>query len=291
MRSAQAGPSRSRSIRSYLWRTRAIAAVAGLAVVAAIASDVLAPGFWTRHPLLAGLTASFVVVVLTVAVVNEAIEWRNRRRWSVLAQYVMLDFVRHARFVWMGVAEATGILPPESEGPRAIERGGSRVRNTAQLTASIEGLIARPGGRRQLQDLIARLAERSDDSVGRWAAVMLNTAAYAEIVDRHVELASSLSWLQAELDNFEPPEDRTRHRTARAHPVAQFGDALDDETLTRRVVGITQLAERLDRSTLLIAERLVPREWWDSHLMAASQGDRIGSSGDVSARRREAGRT
>ena len=35
--------------------------------------------------------------MLTAALVNEAVERRSRRRWSVLVQYVMLQLVRDAR--------------------------------------------------------------------------------------------------------------------------------------------------------------------------------------------------
>jgi hypothetical protein len=60
-----------------------------------------------RHPLLAGLASSAIVVMLSVAVVNEALEIRRRRRWSVLAQYVMLELVdRHVELAgslaWLG---------------------------------------------------------------------------------------------------------------------------------------------------------------------------------------------
>jgi hypothetical protein len=80
-----AGPRRSKSVDSYLWETRAVAAAAVLALIGGIVSDTEEQGFWGRHALLAGLAASLIVVMLTVALVNEAVERRQRRRWSVLA--------------------------------------------------------------------------------------------------------------------------------------------------------------------------------------------------------------
>jgi hypothetical protein len=91
------GPRRSESIDFYLRETRAIAAVALLALVAGVVSDVLAPRFWSHHALLAGLTSSVITVLLTVALVNEAVERRKRQRWSVLAQYAMFQLVRDTR--------------------------------------------------------------------------------------------------------------------------------------------------------------------------------------------------
>ena len=60
-------PLRSESIDSYLRETRIIAVVALLALVAGIVSDEFESQFWGRHALLAGLTASVITVVLTVA--------------------------------------------------------------------------------------------------------------------------------------------------------------------------------------------------------------------------------
>jgi len=46
-----------------------------------------------------------IVALLSVALVSEAVERRRRRRWRVLAQYVMLELVRNARLVWTVVTE------------------------------------------------------------------------------------------------------------------------------------------------------------------------------------------
>ena len=54
--------------------------------------------------MLAGLVASVIVVMLSVAVINEVLERSRRRRWSTLAQYVMFELVRNARMIWLGVS-------------------------------------------------------------------------------------------------------------------------------------------------------------------------------------------
>src|SRR6202453_2976103 len=97
------GPRRSDSVESYLRETRAAAVVAVLALAGGVVSDVLERGFWSRHGLLAGLASRLIVVMLSVALVTELIERRKRQRWSVLAQYVMLQLVRNARLTWTGV--------------------------------------------------------------------------------------------------------------------------------------------------------------------------------------------
>ena len=93
---------RSGSARRHVRQTRIIAGLAILALAAAIASDQLANAFWSHHWLLTSLVSSLVVVAVSVAVINEALERRQRRRWSVLAQYVLFELVP---------------VPPGSRGP------------------------------------------------------------------------------------------------------------------------------------------------------------------------------
>jgi hypothetical protein len=278
------GPRRSASVDAYLRGTRALAAIALLALVGGVLSDALDGRFWARHALLAGLVASVIVVILTVALVNEALERRSRQRWSVLAQYVMLQLVRDARLVWTGVALLAGLMPSdpyatEGDVPTAttsIDAGSTTVRDTGRLTAALRELVRHTDRRKRLHDKVTSCAEHSDAVLGRWAAVMLNADMYAEVLDRHVELAGDLAWLSSLL-GFELAEDDGRTRKGRSHPAALIEGPLDDEQLVQRIVAITQLAEQLDRGTLDLALRIVPIEWWREQLGAnvpASHGAR-----------------
>ena len=261
-----AGPRRSKSVNSYLWETRAIAAVAVLALIARIVSDTVEQGFWDRNGLLAGLASSVIVVMLTVALVNEAVERRRRQRWSVLAQYVMLQLVRDARGIWTGLLELAGLMPPDNLSAASIDAGAQTVRDTEQLTAAARKVVAEPDRRRRLHESVAHIVIHNDEVLGRWAGVMLSTDLYAEVIDRHVELASDLAWLGSLLDNLDPSDDDPRQRVSRSHPAVQIEGAIDDEQLAERLVAIAQLAEELDRGTLELALRLVPVEWWAARL-------------------------
>jgi hypothetical protein len=206
-----------------------LAVVAVLAFGAGVASDVLDRHFWARHPLLAKLAASLIVVMLSVAPANEAVERRRRRRWRVLTQYVMLELVRHARMVWTGIIGLAGLTPSDDHAAASIDAGACAVRDTPR---------------------------------SRWAAVMLGADAYAQLIDRHVELARDVAWLGDLLDQFEPiDEDRGRQRMSQISPAVEIVGEFDDSKLADTVVRITQLAERLDRRTLELALRIVPAEW------------------------------
>jgi hypothetical protein len=269
------GPRRSESVDAYLWGTRALAALALFALIGGVLSDALAGNFWTHHALLAGLASSVIVVMLTVALVNEAVERRSRQRWSVLAQYVMLQLVRDARLVWTGVAALAGLMPAGERAPAgevfgsaaSIDAASAAVRDTERLTVALGELVADADKQKRLRAEIGAFVEQNDAVLGRWAAVMLNADAYAEILDRHVELAGDLTWLSSLLErDASEHDDRARRR--RSHPAAMIEGPLTDEQLVQRMVAITQLAEQLDRGTLAFALKVVPIEWWREQLGA-----------------------
>jgi hypothetical protein len=261
------GPRRSDSVESYLQGTRVLALVAVLALLGGIVSDTVAERFWERHALLAGLAASVTVVMLSVAIVNEALELRRRRRWRVLAQYVMLQLVGNARSIWTGVAELAALMPSDVDTTAALENGSRAVRDTPRLTEAVEDVVAAPDLRRLLQESIGRFMTEGDELLGRWAAVMLNADAYAELIDRHVELASELFSLDGRLNSTDPSiRDGHRRRSSLSHPALQIEGDIDDQHLVARVVAIAQLAEELDRLTLEVAGRIVPVQWWGQRL-------------------------
>src|SRR5262245_42023232 len=99
------GPRRSDSPRTHVRSTRIIAGISVLVLSGAVAWDLADDGFWSRHALFTGLVASLIVVAVTVAVLNEVLERRQRERWSILAQYALFDLVRAARLVWSGLLE------------------------------------------------------------------------------------------------------------------------------------------------------------------------------------------
>jgi len=269
MKPRQVGPRRTDSLDSYRRGTRILAGVALLVLIAAVSSDVVAAGFWARHALLAGVTASVIVVILSVAVINEALERRRRRRWSVLAQYVMFELVRGARLIWTTVIELARLVPSGISHSRWMDEAADAVRDTPRLETAIRELVADDARRRILHDEIVRLAASSDEMLGRWAEVMLNGDLYAEIVDRHVELIGDISWLGDVLDNAEPPEDPDRRRRARSSPAARVERRATEEWIADRVLIILQLASDLDKATLDVALRIVPLEWWEERLGTA----------------------
>jgi hypothetical protein len=258
--------------------------VALLALVAGVLLDVLTRNFWSRNSLLAGLLSSLIVVVLSVALVNEAIERRQRRRWSVLAQYVMLELVRQARLVWTGVMRMAGLMAADVTDAASIDAASHAVHDTQRLRDAIREAIADDAKRRRLHEGVAAFIVHGDEVLGRWAAVMLNADSYAEIIDRHVELATDVAWLGSALDSSEPAGEFARRRRSAGSPAIQIEGEVDDERLTNMIVRITQLAENLDRTTLEVARRIVPVEWWAARLGTTVPAPRFGDEAEIMSR-------
>jgi hypothetical protein len=247
--------------------TRIIAGLSVLVLAAAVAWDLANDGFWSRHALFTSLVASSIVVAVTAAVLNEVLERRQRERWSVLAQYALFDLVRTARLVWSGLLELAGLAPDGELDEGALAAGSEAVLDTARLAAAIDELLASADGREGLHRLIAGLLGHGQEVLGRWADVMVNSGAYAEIVDRHVELYSRLYWWGSVLDESEPLEEHlSRPRLSRLSPATQTAGPVDDEWLRDNLVAIAQLAESLDRGSFELAMRIVPVDWWVAQL-------------------------
>jgi len=261
------GPRRSDPFQTYVRTTRIIGGISVLVLAGAVAWDLADDGFWSRHALFTGLVASLIVVAVTVAVLNEVLERRQRERWSVLAQYALFDLVRAARLVWSGLLELAGLVPEGELENGALAAGAETVLDTPRFAAAIDEMLASADRREQLHRLIARLRGSGEEVLGRWAGVMVNSGAYAEVVDRHVELYSRLYWWGSVLDESEPLDEHLgRPRLSRLSPATQMRGPIEDEWLRDNLVAIAQLAESLDRGSFELAMRIVPIDWWEAQL-------------------------
>jgi hypothetical protein len=261
------GPRRTVSPRTHVRVTRIAAGVSLLVLSGAIVWDLADDGFWSRHALFTSIVGSVVVVAVTVAVLNDVLERRQRERWSVLAQFALFEFVRAARLVWSGLLELAGLAPDADLGDAALAAGSKAVRDTPRLAAAMDDVLAGADSREQLHRLIAELLAHGQEVLGRWADVMVNSGTYAEIVDRHVELYSRLYWWGSVLDESEPLEEHlSRPRLSRVSPATQTRGSIEDAWLRDNLVAIAQLAESLDRVSFEIAMRIVPIDWWVAQL-------------------------
>jgi hypothetical protein len=74
--------------------------------------------------------------------INEAVERRKRRRWSVLAQFVMLELVRQARLVWhVELASDVACLGSLLDSTESTDDGVRRRRARSSPAVRIEGEV------------------------------------------------------------------------------------------------------------------------------------------------------
>lgn len=266
------GPRRSSPARSGLLGTRLLGAAAAAALVVGLLSDAFDGAFWARHALTASLVASVLVIMLSAGILNEAVERRRRRRWSVLAQHVMLELVVIARIFWIGVLDLARVLPPPEVQRRAAETN-TTVIDPAALDVELRSLLADPPRRRELQASLAALVPQHDELLGRWAAVMLEADAYAEVIDRHVEFGGASAMILSVLDLADPPDDVARRLRARASLAGRSAEPHDDAAIAAFTVRVAQLAEDLDHSTFSLAMQVVPVEWWQGRFQTPPPPD------------------
>jgi hypothetical protein len=265
-------PYRAQSVDTYLWQTRVMAMIALIVLVAGVVSDGVEGSFWARHALLTSLAGSVIVVLLSVAVINEVLERRRLRRWSILAQYVLFELIRNARMIWSGVLEHAELLSIGGASRESIETSRHIARDTSRLTAAVRELVEDEDRYASLRSEVAFLADHSDEVLGRWAGVMLSSEVYAGVIDRHVELGGDVAWIAELFDATYPPSDVRRQKRARSSPAVEIESQLSADWLADRMVVITQLAEELDRATLELALRIVPVEWWEERLGTSVPG-------------------
>src|SRR5579871_526325 len=175
----------------------------------AAGSDFVIGSFWSRHTMVTSLSASLLVLAVTVAVLNEWLDRRDRRRWSVLAQYVLFQLVQTARLTWTTLFELLDgeeIAVARTEDLVAAAR---RALDTAAVSAAARALLADESRRDLLRQIISELAAHSQAVIARWAAVMVGSGPYTDLFDHHVELQGRLDWLGEILAQGRPAEDRS----------------------------------------------------------------------------------
>jgi hypothetical protein len=254
-------------------RRLVLAASIGIVVIVlAGASDFVFGSFWSAHAMLTSLLASLIVLGVTVAVLNEWLDRRDRRRWSVLAQHVLFQLVQAARVTWTSLVELLErreIEPPSTDELIAAAR---RALDATAISVLIRELLTDAERRRLLQKVVAALAEHSGSVVVSWASVMVGSGPYTDLFDRHVELQGRLDWLNEFLSQGDIAEDRTlrEEKLSRSSVASEHADRLgSDDWLHDQILATIQLAVRLDSRSRELAFRIVPTEWWESRTAAA----------------------
>ena len=243
-----------------------LAAGAGLLLVAAaVGSDFLIGSFWVRHALLTSLVANVLVVAITVVVLNEVLERRDRRRWNLLAQNALFVLTQSARATWTAMIELIGITEVQGGDVDLLRADALLAADTARVSAAAQDLLGQDDGSARLQRVSQALSGHYAEVIAGWAPVLVGARPYAEILDRHVELAGRLEWLSSVLSQNEPAAEdgRGRRTLARSSVAAEHATALGGEKWLRDMaVSVIKLATQLDEQSREMAFSIVSQEWW-----------------------------
>jgi len=258
-------------------RRALVAALACLAVIiAAGASDFLTDSFWRGHTLAASLVANLLVVALTVIVVNELLARRERRRWNLLAQSVMFALLQSARATWTGLLELLALTDVRSGAAEALGSAADVARDFERVSRAVRDLLADRDRRIELQRASVALSEHSSAVIARWAPVMVSASPYAEVLDRHVELAGRLDWISSVLAHNDPISDRSDRDEAltRSSAATEHAEELgNDDWLHDQLLAVIRLATELDRDSRTRAYALVPLSWWTERTQGLVTGE------------------
>lgn len=245
-------------------RAAVVAAVSLALLAAAVVSDFLIGSFWVKHALTTSLVADLVTVVISVAVINEILDRRERKRWTLLAQSALFALVQSARATWTTLLDVVRLTEVHSGSTEPLLAAARIALDRKQVADATLALLADPERRSRLQGVIERLATHTSGAIATWATVLVGAAPYARVLDRHAELDGRLQWLSAVLAHQEPApdQDRAQKRLLIASVATEHADAFDDEWIRDMVVSITVLATQLDAASRDVAFSLASEDWW-----------------------------
>lgn len=243
-----------------------LTAAAGVAVLLAGAgADLLAAGFWQSHALIASLLANLLVVAVTVVVINEVLDRRDHRRWSLLAQSVLFALIQTARATWTALVEELRLAEVESGALEPLRDAADATTDWTRVSEAARALLADDARRQSLQRLCLRLGEHASEVIAKWAPVMVNARPYTALLDRHAELAGRLEWLSSMLMHNEPPPGLSSHdrAIARSSVATERAEELGSEDwLHDQMLAVVRLAVELDHDSRELAFELAPMQWW-----------------------------
>jgi len=218
--------------------TRIAGALSLLALAAVTVSDFLLTDFWDRNAMATSVVADVFVLMVGVAVVNEFLAARSRRRWQLVADYGVLELSRTSRRVWVQLAEAIGAGTRDELTREELRELVLSQEDGERASSLAEGAAASSELRRNLHGVTSRLAPEARGALTAWAPVLLETPE-ASALSRFVEIQAVLSALdlvlREEVEGWRPTSPGTGNPAwigSRIVSLIQLGSDLEEELRT-----------------------------------------------------------
>jgi hypothetical protein len=214
--------------------TRVAAALSLVALLCLTVSDFVFTGFWDKNAMATSVLADILVLIVGVAVVNEFLAARSRRRWRLVADYSLVELSSECRRVWVQLAETIGLGRREElsrEDLRALLE--SPADDERSLERCAHSFARDPDCRRELERVVGELVGTTREALTSWAPVLIETP-YSGALSRYVELQGLLGTLDVAL--WEEAEGK----------LPSYEGARDPEWIGARLVSLVQLGSELE---------------------------------------------
>ena len=227
--------------------TRLAGGLSMLALVLITISDFTWTDFWDENAMATSIVADVLVLIVGVAVVNEFLAARARRRWQLVAEYGLIELSRSCRRLWVGLSELIGVGSRSALTREEMrELVGDRA-NTDELIGLAEQASATPELRRALRTVVTEEAASSRRTLAGWAPVLMEST-HSDALARFAEMQALLSRLDLVLEL----------EAAGKRPSSD--EAPDPAWIARRIVTIIHIGSELAPELWSAAARLQDRE-------------------------------
>ena len=237
--------------------TRLAGVLSVIALVVFTISDFTFTTFWDENAMATSIVADVLVLVVGVAVVNEFITARSRRRWEIVAEYGLVELARSCRRVWIGLAEAIGVgsrTQVTRDELRAMVQDRAESGELERLAAQAVGT---PEKRQVMHQVVSELVFDARAALTSWAAVLVEST-HSDALGHFAELQALLARLDLVL--AEEAEGRAVEREEAADPV----------WIAQRIATILHTGSILAPELFYAAERIEERE--KRELLRAREG-------------------
>ncbi|HEX6116153.1 MAG TPA: hypothetical protein VFY99_03570 [Solirubrobacterales bacterium] len=248
--------------------TRLAGGLSLLALILISISDFTWTEFWDENAMATSIVADVLVLIVGVAVVNEFLSARARRRWQLVAEYGLIELSRSCRHLWIGLAELIGVGSRSALTRDEMREAVRDHAKTGELVRLAEQAVATPEQRRDLRAVVAEEAANSRRTLTGWAPVLVESA-HSEALGRFAEMQALVTRLDLVLEL----------EAAGKRPSS--GEAPDPAWIARRIVTIVQLGSELAPELWKSAERIQDRE--ERELSAIRAGREPGSGASAGA--------
>jgi hypothetical protein len=190
----------ARQRRRRLVVIRVVGALAIVGIAATTALDWLSD-FWIEHPMATAYTSALLMLVLGIAVINEYLAARSRRRWHTVAALAITDLRDSTRDFADELASAVGVTDATAGGgPERLRQFLEEAEDLGRSTALADlarSTISDEAAGRALRTRITGGLARAQPIAVRWAPVMIGDGEYVGELDEYVDLLNRVwrvSW-------------------------------------------------------------------------------------------------